>query len=78
VVGKFTLGLLGGRSAPEGQAGGAARRPFAPTWKSLSRIPTPQWLRDEKFGIYTHWGVYSVPAVGPNESKPSSRAAIGG
>jgi alpha-L-fucosidase len=21
---------------------------------------------DSKFGIYTHWGVYSVPATGPN------------
>jgi len=28
----------------------------------------PQWLRDEKFGIYTHWGIYSVPACGPNVS----------
>ena len=28
--------------------------------------PVPQWLRDGKFGIYTHWGVYSVPAMGPN------------
>jgi len=27
---------------------------------------------------HTHWGVYSVPAVGPNEKKSSSRAAIGG
>lgn len=26
----------------------------------------PQWLRDGKFGIYTHWGVYSVPAFGKN------------
>ena len=23
-------------------------------------------MRDAKFGIYTHWGVYSVPACGPN------------
>lgn len=29
-------------------------------------IDTPQWLRDSKFGIYTHWGVYSVHACGPN------------
>jgi len=27
---------------------------------------TPKWLRDDKFGIYTHWGIYSVPACGPN------------
>lgn len=40
--------------------------PYKPTWESLRRLPTPQWLRDGKFGIYTHWGVYAVPAVGPN------------
>ena len=44
----------------------AAEKPFQPTWNSLRNYRTPQWLRDSKFGIYTHWGVYSVPAVGPN------------
>lgn len=32
-----------------------------PTWKSLQHKPA-EWLLDAKFGIYTHWGVYSVPA----------------
>jgi alpha-L-fucosidase len=40
--------------------------PYKPTWNSLKNWRTPQWLRDGKFGIYTHWGVYSVPAQGPN------------
>ena len=39
---------------------------FEPTWSSLQNHHTPQWLRDEKFGIYTHWGIYSVPACGEN------------
>ena len=39
---------------------------YQPTWKSLRNYHPPQWLRDGKFGIYTHWGVYSVPAFGPN------------
>ncbi len=39
---------------------------FQPTWNSLRTIPVPQWLRDGKFGIYTHWGIYSVPAFGQN------------
>ena len=26
--------------------------------------PVPDWMRDAKFGIYVHWGVYSVPAYG--------------
>src|SRR5512136_543505 len=39
---------------------------YQPYWESLRRHATPQWFRDAKFGIYTHWGVYSVPARGPN------------
>jgi len=39
---------------------------YQPTWNSLRQHPDPQWLQDAKFGIYTHWGVYSVPATGPN------------
>src|SRR3984885_8822845 len=39
---------------------------FQPNWNSLRRLPSPQWLRDAKFGIYTHWGVYSVRGVGKN------------
>lgn len=44
----------------------AASKPYQPTWNSLRNISTPQWLKDGKFGIYTHWGVYSVPAFGRN------------
>jgi len=40
--------------------------PYEPSWRSLRQHETPQWLRDAKFGIYTHWGPYAVPAVGPN------------
>ncbi len=28
------------------------------------RTPAPDWFRDGKFGIYFHWGIYSVPAFG--------------
>ena len=31
-------------------------------WKAIDRRPTPQWWRDAKFGIFIHWGPYSVPA----------------
>jgi alpha-L-fucosidase len=58
--------LVGRTPADPSQAGAAAGKPFQPTWESLRKNPTPQWLREGKFGIYTHWGVYSVPAVGPN------------
>ena len=37
--------------------------PFAPTWESIrENYHTPAWLQDAKFGIFIHWGVYSVPA----------------
>ncbi len=41
---------------------------FEVNWRSLRMHTTPQWFKDAKFGIYTHWGVYSVPACGQNGS----------
>jgi alpha-L-fucosidase len=38
---------------------------YEPTWVSLKKHPTPQWFMDAKFGIFIHWGVYSVPAWAP-------------
>jgi len=43
-----------------------AQMRYQPTWNSLKNHATPQWLKDGKFGIYTHWGIYAVPAQGPN------------
>jgi alpha-L-fucosidase len=38
---------------------------YQPNWESLDRRPTPSWFEDSKFGIFIHWGVYSVPSWGP-------------
>ncbi len=35
---------------------------YQPSWESLDKRPVPQWFKDVKFGIFIHWGVYSVPA----------------
>lgn len=35
---------------------------YQPTWESLKKYQVPEWFRDVKFGIFIHWGVYSVPA----------------
>ncbi len=43
---------------------GAQDGPFRPDWNSLSQYKVPDWYRDAKFGIFIHWGVYSVPAFG--------------
>lgn len=42
---------------------------FEPTWESLKTYQTPDWYLDGKFGIFIHWGLYSVPAFG-NEWYP--------
>lgn len=53
----FALGLAGSSLI-------AADGPYEPTWESLDKRPVPEWYQDAKFGIFIHWGVYSVPAWG--------------
>jgi alpha-L-fucosidase len=36
--------------------------PFEPTWESLANFVIPEWYQNAKFGIFIHWGIYSVPA----------------
>ena len=38
--------------------------PYRPDWESLEQYQVPEWYKDAKFGIFIHWGVYSVPAFG--------------
>jgi alpha-L-fucosidase len=60
---------------PDTDAGLAAVRavldagPFTDTWESLAGYEVPRWFRDAKFGVFIHWGAYSVPAFG-NEWYP--------
>ncbi|MBK8880875.1 MAG: alpha-L-fucosidase [Bacteroidales bacterium] len=35
---------------------------FKNEWNSLDSRPIPPWFEDAKFGIFIHWGVYSVPS----------------
>ncbi len=35
---------------------------YQATYESLKQYKTPEWFQDVKFGIFIHWGVYSVPA----------------
>ncbi|MCX7825327.1 MAG: alpha-L-fucosidase [Verrucomicrobiae bacterium] len=52
----MTGALLAARPAPAAI--------YEPKWESLDKRPTPEWFTDAKFGIFIHWGVYSVPAWG--------------
>jgi alpha-L-fucosidase len=53
----FAAGAAAAPSAPVG--------PYQPTWDSIrANYQYPGWFRDAKFGIFLHWGLYSVPAHG--------------
>jgi alpha-L-fucosidase len=41
-----------------------AAGPYRADWESLRSYQVPDWYKDAKFGIFIHWGVYSVPAFG--------------
>lgn len=36
--------------------------PYSDNWHSLSSYKVPDWYKEAKFGIFIHWGVFSVPA----------------
>jgi len=35
---------------------------FKPEWDSIRKHEVPAWFEDAKFGMFVHWGLYSVPA----------------
>jgi len=42
----------------------ANAKTFEPTWESLAQWEMPKWYEDAVFGIYWHWGPYSVAGYG--------------
>lgn len=38
---------------------------YQPTLQSVRTHPLPDWYSDAKFGIFIHWGIYSVPGFAP-------------
>lgn len=63
----FALALTSASASAQtcGAEGGIESGPYSPSEASLARHnEAPEWFRDAKLGIYTHWGVYSVPAFG--------------
>ena len=42
----------------------SAEANYTAKWCSVATHPMPSWFEDAKFGIYAHWGPYSVPAFG--------------
>src|SRR6266540_3778823 len=55
----------------------AGPQSYTPSWSSVDQHPpAPEWFQDAKFGIYFHWGVFSVPAYA-NEWYPRSMYITG-
>ncbi len=48
---------------------------FAPTLDSLAAHRLPAWFDDAKFGIFVHWGLYSVPGFAPIGPSPDPAAS---
>ena len=46
-----------------------AQTRYQPNWDSLDSRPVPSWYQDARFGIFIHWGLYSVPAFAPPNIK---------
>lgn len=46
----------------------ATTQPYQANWQSIDSRPVPAWFTDAKFGIFIHWGVYSVPAWAPADA----------
>ncbi|QKZ15689.1 alpha-L-fucosidase [Spirosoma sp. KUDC1026] len=38
---------------------------YEANWASIDSRPVPTWFEDAKFGIFIHWGLFSVPAYAP-------------
>ncbi|MDR2513408.1 MAG: alpha-L-fucosidase [Puniceicoccales bacterium] len=58
----ISVAFVAGAPASAGEAGAEAPVIYEPKWSSLDKRPAPEWFRDAKFGIFIHWGLYSVPS----------------
>ncbi len=66
LLGKIPGAAAGGKAGAGALSGGAAAGAgsalrYTADWESLRSYTVPEWFRDAKFGIFIHWGVYSVP-----------------
>ncbi len=62
LIGLLFMGMLALSNFTACTKNSISEEPYKPTWNSLRNHSSPEWLKDAKFGIYTHWGVWSVPA----------------
>jgi len=66
---RFLLGGLAAALRFAGSPAAAAEVHYEANWASLDQRPCPAWYLDAKFGLFIHWGLYSVPAWGVKTAK---------
>ena len=54
-----------------------AQQHYEPTWESLKQYQAPEWFRDAKFGVFIHWGVFSVLVLTQNSKALPSMLSEG-
>jgi alpha-L-fucosidase len=62
VLGLITLLLISCNNKKKEAEPAQEKIVYKADWESLKQHKTPDWFLDAKFGIYCHWGPYSVPA----------------
>lgn len=58
----LVIGLLACNSNKKQGIKEISAKPYDATWESISKAPVASWFNDAKFGIFIHWGGYSVIA----------------
>src|SRR4051812_47194689 len=65
VIATFGVAATGGLLGIHTAWATDAPKSYTASWSSIDQHPpAPEWFQDAKFGIYFHWGVFSVPAFG--------------
>jgi alpha-L-fucosidase len=62
----FLSALRAGAQTAAAPVSTDASEPFAPTMESFQTYTCPEWFRDAKFGIWSHWGPDSIPGISNN------------
>ena len=60
-----TLGLELAHTSVDPPPGSIASPRYQPTLASLNARQPPPWFTDARFGVFIHWGLFSIPGFAP-------------
>ena len=61
----MTLGLELAHTSVDPPPGSIASSRYQPTLASLNARQPPPWFADARFGVFIHWGLFSIPGFAP-------------